>query len=494
MTSVANAVITSAPNRIGLDVPITVAYGDGIGPEIMEATLRVLEAAGARIAPSTIEIGEAVYRRGITSGIEPSAWDLLRQTRVFLKSPITTPSGGGYKSLNVTIRKSFGLYANVRPCVAYSPYVKTRHPHMDVVIIRENEEDLYAGIEHQQTDDVMQCLKLITRPGCEKIARYAFEYAVRAGRRKVTCFTKDNIMKMTDGLFHRVFDEIAAEYPQIESEHMIVDIGAARLVDTPERFDVMVLPNLYGDILSDVAAQMSGSVGLAGSANIGEHGAMFEAIHGSAPDLARNVANPSGLLNAAVLMLEHIGEGERAAIIRSAWLKTLEDGIHTEDIRCESTKEMVGTREFADAVIERLGEQPDYLGESNRAVAPATGKLNVQLKPKVIKKKELVGTDVFVHMDGIKPDHLAARLRRAETMNLKLQMITNRGVKVWPNGLPETFCTDHWRCRFISDRPTSDGDVITLLFALGNVGIDFIKLENLYLFDGAPGFALGQGQ
>lgn len=301
-------------------------------------------------------------------------------------------------------------------------------------------------------------------------------------------------MKMTDGLFHRVFDEIAAEYPGIENEHMIVDIGAARFVDTPERFDVIVMPNLYGDILSDVAAQMSGSVGLAGSANIGEHGAMFEAIHGSAPDLPRNVANPSGLLNAAVLMLEHIGQGDRAALIRSAWLKTLEDGIHTEDIRSEATRQTVGTREFAQAVLERIGEQTDYLGKSSQPVPARTAKLNMQLKPKIVKRKELIGTDVFVHLDGIAPDDLAARLRRAETNNLKLQMITNRGVKVWPNGLPETFCTDHWRCRFISDRATTDGDVVTLLFAMGNIGIDFIKLENLYLFDGVPGFALGQGQ
>ena len=494
MTTTANALLVNEFDFRSLDTPVTIAYGDGIGPEIMEATLRVLEAAGARIAPSVIEVGESVYRRGITSGIEPAAWDSLRQTRVLLKAPITTPSGGGYKSLNVTIRKSLGLYANVRPCVAYSPYVRTRHPNMDVVIIRENEEDLYAGIEHRQTDDVMQCLKLITRPGCEKIVRYAFEYAVRAGRRKVTCFTKDNIMKLTDGLFHRVFDEIASEYPQIKSEHMIVDIGAARLVDAPERFDVVVMPNLYGDILSDVAAQMSGSVGLAGSANIGETGAMFEAIHGSAPDLERNVANPSGLLNAAILMLEHIGQGSRAALIRSAWLKTLENGIHTRDIQCEATRQVVGTREFADAVIQCLGNQPDYLGKAGQPSAAATSRINIRLKPKQPQKKELIGTDVFVHLDGIKPDDLAARLRRAETNNLKLQMITNRGVKVWPNGLEETFCTDHWRCRFISDRPTTDGDVVCLLFAMGNIGIDFIKLENLYLFNGQPGFALGQGQ
>ena len=267
-------------------VPITVAHGDGIGTEIMKASLRVLEAAGARLAVEDIAIGESVYLAGNSSGIEPSAWDSLRRTKVFYKAPITTPQGGGYKSLNVTVRKSLGLFANVRPCVAYAPFVVTKHPKMDVVVVRENEEDLYAGIEHRHSDEVYQCLKLITRPGCEKIVRYAFEYALANGRKKVTCFTKDNIMKMTDGLFHKVFDEIGAEYPAIEQEHMIVDIGAARLADTPEIFDVIVMPNLYGDILSDVAAQIAGSVGLAGSSNIGAHGAMFEAIHGSAPPLA----------------------------------------------------------------------------------------------------------------------------------------------------------------------------------------------------------------
>ncbi|MCL4421605.1 MAG: isocitrate/isopropylmalate family dehydrogenase, partial [Actinobacteria bacterium] len=263
-------------------IAITVAYGDGIGPEIMEATLRIITAGGAELEVETIRIGETVYEQGNTAGIDPEAWDSLRRTKVFLKAPITTPQGGGFKSLNVTIRKAFGLFANVRPCPSYFPFVATKHPGMDVVIIRENEEDLYGGIEHRQTEDVTQCLKLITRPGTERVIRYGFEYARRYNRSKVTCFTKDNIMKMTDGLFHRVFDEVAAEYPDIESEHWIVDIGAAKLADTPEAFDVLVLPNLYGDILSDVAAQIAGSVGLAGSANIGSEIAMFEAIHGSA--------------------------------------------------------------------------------------------------------------------------------------------------------------------------------------------------------------------
>src|SRR5438045_6352552 len=285
-------------------IPITVANGDGIGPEIMAATLRILEAAEAPLEIETIDIGEKVYLAGNSSGIEPSAWESLRRTKVFLKAPITTPQGGGYKSLNVTVRKTLGLYANVRPCVSYHPFVDTKHPIMDVVIVRENEEDLYAGIEHRQTEQVFQCLKLIARPGSEKIVLYAFEYARRNNRKKVTCFTKDNIMKLTDGLFHKVFDEIGAEYKDIEQEHWIVDIGAAKLADTPEAFDVIVMPNLYGDILSDVAAQIAGSVGLAGSANSGEHIAMLEAIHGSATRRAgQNVADPSGLPLCAFVVL-----------------------------------------------------------------------------------------------------------------------------------------------------------------------------------------------
>src|SRR6266508_157182 len=299
---------------------ITVAHGDGIGPEIMAATLHIIQEAGARIDIDTIEIGEKVYLRGNSAGIDPSSWDSLRDNKVFLKAPITTPQGGGFKSLNVTTRKTLGLYANVRPCISYHPFVKTKHPTMNLVIVRENEEDLYAGIEYRLTQDVYQCLKLITRPGSEKIVRYAFEYARRNNRKKVTCFTKDNIMKLTDGLFHRVFDEVAAAYPDIEKEHWIVDIGAAKLADSPEVFDVIVMPNLYGDILSDVAAQIAGSVGLAGSANIGEHVSMFEAIHGSAPRRAgQNLANPSGLLLGAVMMLVHIGQNDVAERVHHGW-------------------------------------------------------------------------------------------------------------------------------------------------------------------------------
>ena len=352
---------------MAIKTPITIAYGDGIGPEIMRATLKILTAANARIEPEVIEIGEKVYQQGFTSGIPDEAWQSLKRTKVLLKSPITTPQGGGYKSLNVTLRKTLSLYANVRPCVAYAPYVETAFPKLDLVIVRENEEDLYAGIEHRQTDEVYQCLKLVSRRGCEQIIRYAFEYAQKFNRKKVTCFTKDNIMKMTDGLFHRIFNQIAAEYPPIKNEHYIIDIGTALLAAEPERFDVIVTLNLYGDIISDVAAQVAGSVGLAGSANIGNQMAMFEAIHGSAPDIAgKNIANPSGLLNGAIQMLVHINQPDIATLIENAWLKTLEDGIHTADIYSDQfSKEKVGTAQFAEAVIARLGQKPSHFKPAN---------------------------------------------------------------------------------------------------------------------------------
>ena len=474
---------------------ISVAYGDGIGPEIMKATLAIIQAAGADIEIEPVEIGEKVYLRGVETGIEPGVWASVRRTRVFLKAPITTPQGGGYKSLNVTMRKALGLYANVRPCISYHPFVRTKHPGMDIVIVRENEEDLYGGIEHRQTDQVYQCLKLITRPGSEKIVRYAFEYARANKRKKVTCFVKDNIMKLTDGLFHKVFDEIAAEYPEIENETWIVDIGAAKLADRPENFDVIVMPNLYGDILSDVAAQIAGSVGLAGSANIGNQCAMFEAIHGSAPRHAgQNVANPSGLLLAAVMMLSHIGQPEVATRVYNAWLKTIEDGIHTYDIFNEgvSTRK-VSTSEFTEAVISRLGKTPKEL-------KPASYEASESIRPwqsthRGKAEKRLVGVDVFLDWEKGSPDDLGTALSRVSSGPLHLHVITNRGIKVWPDGFPETFCTDHWRCRFMGEQgeKVERGQVVELLRRVTDSGFDCIKTENLYLFDGKPGFSAVHG-
>jgi isocitrate dehydrogenase len=476
---------------------VTVARGDGIGPEIMDATLSVLEAAGAALRYEHITIGKQQFEQGHSSGISPDAWEVIRRNPVFLKAPITTPQGGGYKSLNVTIRKSLNLFANVRPSKSYAPFVASPHPGMNLVVVRENEEDLYAGIEHQQTPEVTQVLKLVTRPGCERIIRYAFEYARAHSRRKVTCMTKDNIMKLTDGLFHQVFDEIRAEYPDLESDHQIIDIGAARVAAMPESFDVIVTLNLYGDIISDIASQVAGSVGLAGSANIGEHVSMFEAVAGSAPDIAgKGIANPSGLLWASTQLLVHVGQARVAQTIKNAWLATLESGIHTADVYREGLSEReVGTEAFAQAVIDRLGELPRQLEpveyrEGGVPVTPPTA------PPR--GRKDLVGIDVFLDWaeDGRDPGVLGGRLEAAAPEGWALKMITNRGVKVYPGGLSETFATDHWRCRFVrpDGAPTDFDAVLQLLDAVHAGGLDVIKTEHLYTFDGERAYSLGQGE
>lgn len=472
---------------------ITVARGDGIGPEIMDVVLHVLDAAGAALEIHEVEIGEKVYRAGHAAGIEPETWESLRKTKVFLKAPITTPQGGGFKSLNVTIRTSLGLYANVRPCISYHPVVSTKHPEMDVVVIRENEEDLYTGIEYHQTPETYHSIKMITQPGTDRIIRFAFDYARSNGRKKVTCFTKDNILKIADGFFHERFEAIAKEYPDLENEHWIIDIGAAKLADTPEAFDLLVLPNLYGDILSDVAAQIAGSVGLAGSANIGSGGAMFEAIHGSAPRRAgQNLANPSGLLLAAVMMLVHIDQPDVATTIHNSWLRTLEDGIHTYDIFKEGvSKKKVGTKEFGEAIIANLGEMPKTFKAAHYQSQPPSAPINSKETHKRPSKKELVGVDIFIHHEGTL-DALLKELKPLHGGHLRLGIISNRGVRVWPEGHPETLCVDQWRCRFLASEVggvISHQQIAELLHEMATHKIDFTKSEQLYRFDGVPAYS-----
>jgi isocitrate dehydrogenase len=476
---------------------ITVAYGDGIGPEIMQATIDILIAAGAQIETEVIEIGEKVFRKGISTGISEESWKTIKKNRVFLKAPITTPQGGGFKSLNVATRTTLGLFANVRPCRSFFPYVPTNHPLTDMVIIRENEEDLYAGIEHRQTNEVVQALKLISRPGSEKIIRYAFEYARVYGRSKVTCMTKDNIMKQADGLFHKIFDEVARDYPEIEHNHMIIDIGSAIIADRPHSLDVVVTENLYGDIISDIAAQVTGSVGLGGSANIGAEFAMFEAIHGSAPDIAGlDIANPSGLINAACMMLVHINQQGVAEKIKNAWIKTIEDGIHTTDIYNKDSLRKVWTQEFAKEVILRLGQEPVRLRPVHYRQGESMRSIKVTERPKA--SKQLVGVDVFLDWDEKErdPNALGTLLQDLDVKGLVLIIITNRGVKVYPDGHPETFCSDHWRCRFMKadGGAAKHSEVLELLQEVKKLGLDFIKIENLYTFDGEKGYSLAQGE
>ena len=485
---------------------VAVAPGDGIGPEITEAVLSVLTAADPGLSFERVTVGLEAYRAGAMAGFGREVMDTVARHGVLLKGPITTPQGGGYKSVNVSLRKTFGLYANLRPCVAYHPFVNTRHPGMDVVIVRENEEDTYAGIEHRQTDEVVQCLKLISRPGCERIVRYAFEYARTHGRRQVTCMTKDNIMKLTDGLFHRVFDEIAVEYPDIRNEHMIIDIGTAKMAVQPERFDVVVTPNLYGDILSDVAAEVAGSIGMAPSSNIGRDCAMFEAVHGSAPDIAgRDVANPSGLLLSAVMMLVHLRRSTPATAIHNAWLRTIEDGVQTADMAATGhSGRTVGTRAFAEAVVARLGQRPqrlpavDYPDPPAQPASPSEPRRRTSVGSSSRVEKQLAGVDVFLHWDdaGRQPDILGAALAPLAGPEAQLTLITNRGVKVYPHGQPQTVCTDHWRCRFhaVEGHALQRRDIPALLSRLADAGFDVVKTEHLYTFDGERGYSQAQGE
>jgi isocitrate dehydrogenase len=487
------------PNK---NTPITIARGDGIGPEIMDACLEILQAAGARLDIEEITIGQSLYEQGIMNGISDDSWDTLRKNKVFLKAPIFTPMGGGFKSLNVTVRKTLGLYANVRPCVSFHPFVETNFPGMDLVVVRENEEDLYAGIEYAQIQGAVQSVKMITRAGSERICRYAFEYARANGRKKVTCMVKDNIMKMADGLFYEVFQEIAADYPEIENERYIIDIGAARIASSPTDFDVVVTENLYGDIISDIAAEVTGSVGLGISANIGESCAMFEAMHGTAPDIAgQNIANPSGLILSSIMMLTHIGQGDVASTVHNAWLKTIEDGVHTGDIYKEGlSTNKVGTKEFTKAVIDRIGKKPENLavksypkGEGGLILPPAL--------PYEPIEKTLIGVDVYVEYGDIDrasgSDALASKARQALFEGVELQLMSNRGMKVWPDGQPETFCAPFWCLRF---KRTGDGELMNaqvtkLLDNLYTNGLPFLKVQKLYEFEnGKPGFTKAQGE
>lgn len=495
---------------------ITVAYGDGIGPEIMDGTLQILRESGAKIELNIIEVGKNVYEKGFNSGLMPSAFENLNSTKILLKAPITTPQGGGYKSLNVTLRKKLGLFANVRPVSSFHPFITTKFPKMDVVIIRENEEDLYAGIEYRQTEQTYECLKLVTRDGCEKIVRYAFEYAVANNRKKVTCFSKDNIMKMTDGIFHKTFDEIAKEYPQIQNDHYIIDIGTARLAAKPEIFDVIVTMNLYGDIISDVAAEISGSVGLAGSANIGKEYAMFEAIHGSAPDIAgQDIANPTGLINAAVMMLIHIDQNDIAVKIRNALYKTIEDGIHTADIYNESTsKKKVGTKEFTAAVIANLGQEPQQLPKlevRNKELGIRKNtELHLPLTPYTLPLKSLIGFDLFLDWQQDFSE-LLAQLKLMESEKMEVKMISAKGLLLWP--LIDQYMMPNYAkgltvLRFVgkgitgkssneiidATKTISHQDIIEMLAVMQEKKFDFVKYEGLYLFDGKPGYTSGQGE
>ena len=473
--------------------PTTVSLiaGDGIGPEVVAAARRVLEAVGAPVAWEEIDAGAAVFRRGIPSGVPTETIESIGRTRLVLKGPLETPVGYGEKSANVTLRKLFETFGNIRP-VRELPGVPTPYAGrgIDLVVVRENVEDLYAGIEHQQTPDVAQCLKLISRPGCERIVRLAFEVARSEGRTSVVCATKANIMKLTEGLLKRVFEELAPDYPEIEARHLVVDNCAHQLVRRPEQFEVIVTTNMNGDILSDLTSGLVGGLGFAPSANLGTDIAIFEAVHGSAPKYAgADVANPTALILSAVMLLRHIGATTEADRVESAVTTTLAAGIHTRDV---SGGEPVSTTAFTDALLKRLDGLDD--APSGRVRRPLIVDSS-EPGSYVPGERAVVGIDVFIEWDA----EAAALAASLETLTgagpLHLKMISNRGTVVFPASGASPAVVNHYRCRFIArdgDEP-SDADILALVARIA-VGHRWMHLEKLQTFDSVPGYTRAQGE
>ncbi len=474
---------------------VTVIPGDGIGPECVRSAQRILEAAGANLAWEEREAGAEVFKKGLPSGVPPETIESIERTRVVLKGPLETPVGFGEKSANVTLRKLFETYANVRP-VRELPGVTTPYSGrgIDLVVVRENVEDLYAGIEHMQTPGVAQTLKLISRKGCEKIVRFAFELAVAEGRTTVHCATKANIMKFTEGMLKRTFEEIAPEYPGIEAWHIIVDNCAHQLVKRPEQFDVLVTTNMNGDILSDESSALIGGLGYAPSANIGTEVAIFEAVHGSAPKYAgKDVINPTAVIGAAILMLRYLGAFDVAATIEHAILVTLEQGTLTGDVL--GYDKGTPTSAYTDAIIGNLGKRSErwQVREYKPINLP-----RVSGRPDFVSAatRAVVGLDLFVE-SPLEPEELGTSVRElTDGMNLELKSIANRGRQVFPATGAAADMVDHYACRFvIRDNPgdLSDDAVHDLLKRV-STRHRWMHIEKLQEFDGELGFTRAQGE
>ncbi len=475
---------------------ITYIPGDGIGPEVAGATRRILDAACPGIAWEDAAAGASVFRQGVPSGVPEDTIASIARTRAVLKGPLETPVGFGEKSANVTLRKLFETYGNIRP-VREFPGVATPFSGrgIDLVVVRENVEDLYAGIEHMQTPGVAQCLKLISHKGCEKIVRLAFEVARAEGRRSVHCATKANIMKLSEGMMKRVFEQMASEYPDLDAQHIIVDNAAHQLVKKPEQFDVIVTTNMNGDILSDLSSGLIGGLGFAPSANIGSGIAIFEAVHGSAPKYAgQNAANPTAMILSGVLLLRHLGELDAARTVENAVLATLEEGRNvTKDVA--STHTPAGTAAYADAVISNFGKMPSRLParEYRPLAMPAFSPDPVSVRPDM---RRTLGCDVFVEA-GIAPGELGRALKTlAPSAGLELKMISNRGTQVFPQKGAQTDCVDHWRCRFLAmnTEGISASALQPLLDGIESLGWRWMHIEKLEEIDGKPAFTKAQGE
>jgi len=500
---------TSAMTDRSTKLTIALAPGDGIGPEIMDAVLHIFEAAGVldqvEFAPASM--GGAEFAKGNSRGIADDAMSLIESTGIIFKGPMGTPIGGGGKSINVTLRKTFGAFANLRHFQSL-PGVETVFSRCDVpvdfYVVRENVEDTYGGIEHRLTPDVVECLRLISAPGCDQVHRFAFETAEKLGIQTVHCGHKANIMKMTDGLFLERFRHIGKDYPEIETADIIIDALCMNLVLHPDRMQMVVLPNLQGDIVSDLAAGLVGGLGFAPSANIGHKISIFEAVHGTAPDIAgKGIANPTSLLLSGLLMLRHIGLSKQAAIINNALLSTLESGVHTGDVKGE--KDPVGTMAFAEAIASNLGKTPTTCNP--RAVgtqdtvdftAPPRPQANEMMRTFETSEPQHCGADVYVG-SPLSPAEVASRAQQAcEGSPFELLLISNRGTQVWPTGSVYTECVDHHRLRFELRDKSMIGRIgqapcIHLLSRLSEK-LEIVSFTPLKQFDGKPGYSLAQGQ
>ncbi len=489
--------VKSAVEKVQTSVKpkVTVIHGDGIGPECVESTLRILKAAGAELDLETHEAGAGVFKKGVASGVPKDTIESIARTRVVLKGPLETPVGYGEKSANVTLRKLFETYGNIRP-VREMPGVITPYSGrgIDLVVVRENVEDLYAGIEHGQTPSVAQCLKIMSRKGCEKIVRLAFEFARSEGRKSVHCATKANIMKMTEGLLKRTFEEIAPEYPDISASHIIIDNCAHQLVRKPEQFEVIVTSNMNGDIMSDLTSGLVGGLGFAPSANLGSEVAIFEAVHGSAPKYAgKNVINPTAVLGSGIMMLRYLGMFDIARKVEEALFVTLEEGRHkTGDI--VGYDKGVSTSDYTDAIIGNLGKSPtkplrDYRPIKMPAFPPGFGTVRPQ-------NRRVVGVDVFVESEQ-SPASVGEKLERIVSGSpLALKMISNRGTQVYPATGAITDCVDHYRCRFVMRTPHGELADSTILGLLSGIASEFRwnHIEKLQEFDSAVAFTKAQGE
>jgi isocitrate dehydrogenase len=486
---------------------VTVIPGDGVGPEVVRSGVRVIEAAGVRIDWEEAVAGASVFERGDTSGVPAETRDSIERTKVVLKGPLETPVGFGEKSANVTLRKLFETYANVRPAREL-PGVPTRYAGegVDMVIVRENVEDLYAGIEHMVTPDVGQCLKVISRKGSEKVIRYAFELARREGRSKVTAATKANIMKMTEGLFKAVFEELALEYPEIKAEHLIIDNVAHQLAKDPAQFDIVVTTNLNGDIISDLASGLVGGLGFASSGNYGDTVAIFEAVHGSAPKYAgKDVINPTALILSSVMMLRHLGETAAADRVEDAVLVTLEEGTATTQDLVRQTGGDVDTAAsttgFTDAVIANLGRGPAALRARRPGVSDATPPAALPAwsygpERYAAIDRRTVGLDIFIETE-IEADRLGPELEAvAQDGPFELHFIESRGTKVYPSVGLSSDGVRLLRARFLTrdGGAAADADLLALQGQVAVRQPGWTHVEKLHVFDGADGFTKAQGE